>query len=467
MPATSVAGQCSPSASVETYGGMLSPPLCYNLRVIKLPDDVNSYIKERLASVLKPEMLDLLVRTSSLAAEHGWNIYLVGGYVRDVLLKIPDYDIDISVEGDAVALAALLAEQLNTPMQTHEAFGTAVLDLGGGLHLDFVTARKERYDKPGALPTVEPGTIEDDMARRDFTINALAVHLLPEGPGRLLDPHGGLLDLQTRLIRVLHDGSFRDDPTRIFRAAKLAERLGCKIEPHTLELVLQAVRDGALYTVSMDRISRELLLILEEPGADSILATLDHLGVLIALYPGLAWPYPPGHIRPAASEQITAAQRRDTYLAAIAAEFAAEPGEAERLARWLKLKAPHITLMRDAARLTQLWARLGEDGQSPSQTYHLLRALDANALEAYGRIEALAADAVPWQRLQDYLAKWRHVKTAVDGEYLKHLGVPQGLIYRQALEELLAAKLDGRVEGKEDEERFVEEWLKERGWRAE
>ncbi|HYP42257.1 MAG TPA: hypothetical protein VEX13_18015 [Chloroflexia bacterium] len=435
--------------------------------MLELPEDVNSYIRERLASTLTPEMLDLLKRISTLAAEHGWNIYLVGGYVRDVLLKIPDYDIDISVEGDALALAAVLAEQLNTPIQTHEAFGTAILNLGAGLHLDFVTARKERYGKPGALPTVEPGTIQDDMARRDFTINALTVHLLPEGPGDLLDPHGGLHDLRARLIRVLHDSSFIDDPTRIFRAVKLAERLGCKIEPHTLELILRAVRDGALYTVSMDRISRELLLILEEPGADSRLATLDKLGVLAALYPGLAWPYPPGHIRPAASEQITAAQRRDTYLAALAAEFAADPGEAERLARWLKLKAPHIRLMRDAAQLTQLWERLGEEEQSPSQTYNLLRGLDANALEAYGRIEALAADTVPWQRLQDYLAKWRHVKPSVDGDYLKRLGVPQGPIYRQALEELLAAKLDGRVEGKEDEERFVEEWLKERGLRAE
>jgi tRNA nucleotidyltransferase (CCA-adding enzyme) len=435
--------------------------------VLELPDDANSYIRDRLASALTPEMLDLLVRTSSLAGERRWNIYLVGGYVRDVLLKIPDYDIDISVEGDAVALAALLAEQLDTPLQMHEAFGTAILDLGAGLHLDFVTARKERYEKPGALPTVEPGTIQDDMARRDFTINALAVHLLPGGPGDLLDPHGGLRDLRARLIQVLHDGSFIDDPTRIFRAVKLAERLGCKIEPHTLELILQAVRDGALYTVSMDRITRELLLILEEPGADAILATLDHLGVLAALYPGLAWPYPPGHIRPAASEQITAAQRRDTYLAALAAEFAAEPGEAERLARWLKLKSPHIRLMRDAAHLTQLWARLGEEEQSPSQTYKLLRDLDVAALEAYARIEALAADTVPWQRLHDYLSKWRHVRTVVGGDYLKRLGVPQGPIYKQALEELLAAKLDGRVEGKQDEERFIEEWLKERGLRAE
>ncbi|MDQ3927827.1 MAG: polynucleotide adenylyltransferase, partial [Chloroflexota bacterium] len=351
--------------------------------MLELPDDVNSYIRERLASMLTPEMLGLLRRASALASERGWNIYLVGGYVRDVLLKIPDYDVDISVEGDAVALAALLAEQLSVPIQAHDAFGTATLDLGAGLHLDFVTARKERYEKPGALPTVEPGTIQDDIARRDFTINALAVRLLPGGPSDLLDPHGGIHDLQSRIIRVLHDGSFVDDPTRIFRAVKLAERLGCKIEPHTLELVLRAVRDGALYTVSMARISRELLLILEEPAADAILATLDRLGVLGALYPGLAWPYLPGHIRPTASEHITPAQRRDTYLAAIAAEFAAEPAEAERLARWLKLKAHHIRLMRDAARLTQLWARLGEEEQAPSQTYHMLRDLDANALAAY------------------------------------------------------------------------------------
>ncbi len=430
----------------------------------QIPQEINSYIPERLAAVLPEQALALLQQASRLAHERSWALYLVGGYVRDLLLAIPDRDIDVSVVGDAVELASLLARMAGgvAVSEAHAAFGTATVGLGDGLRLDLVTARKEVYPRPGSLPVVEPGTIQDDLARRDFTVNAMAFSLVPGGKGELLDPYSGMADLQARLIRVLHEKSFTDDPTRIFRAVKLAERLGFKVEKQTLELILRAVRDGALYTVSTDRTVRELLLILEEPKADYMLAALEKMGLLRSIHPDLAWPYQPGGIKPAETPETPREVRRDTYLAILGAEQGS-PEAAESLARALHLTGPLAMLMRDAARLARLWPRLGEDEQSPSQTYNLLKDLDPNALQAYGRIEALSEDAIAWQRLHLYLDRLRHVRTETRGDYLRRLGVPTGPKYKQALEELLRAKLDGEVPGRADEERFVREWLRREG----
>ncbi len=408
-------------------------------------------------------MLVLLRRAAEIAEEHGWSIYLAGGYVRDSLLKIPDYDIDISVVGSATLLASQVAAEVGAQLEIHQDFGTAVLTFEGDrFHIDMVTSRREWYERPGALPSVAPGTIEDDLARRDFTINAMAVRIKPDAFGPFLDPHNGLADLQGGQIRVLHSQSFRDDPTRIFRAVKLAKRLDFKIELDTLELILQAVRDNALATISIERITHELLLIMEEPKGGAILAELDKLGVLAAIHPTLSWQYPDGKMGPGEDEAISKEARRDTYLAIIAAEFASAPEEAEGLARWLKLTAPEIKLMHNSARLAALWPRLGADEQKPSETYSLLHDLNPAALQAYTRIKALSRDTVAWSRLHDYLDRLQHIKPSINGDYLRTLGVPPGPVYRDLLKELLNAKLDGELPDKADEEKFVRDWLARR-----
>lgn len=426
----------------------------------QLPLDINAYIKERIRDVLPPSVFALLQRTARLASEHGWAVYLVGGYVRDCLLKIPDYDIDISVVGDALALARMVAHETGARLAIYPGFGTAALISGDGIFdIDIVTARKEWYVYPGALPTVEVGTIEDDLARRDFTVNAMAVGVLPDGLGALLDPHGGIADMRTGIIGALHDESFKDDPTRIFRAVKLAERLGFKLEQHTLELILQAVRDDAISTVSVDRIAHELLLIMEEPKGGAMLAALDKLGVLAAIHPMLSWPYTGGRMSLSEQTTLTKEERRDTYLAVIAAEFAGAPEDAEGLARWLHLSAPLIKLIRDSAVLAGVWQQLGAEEQAPSETYKLLKGLDTAALEAYTRIEELSKSSIAWARLLDYLDRLRHIRPSITGDYLQELGVPQGPIYKHALQALLYAKLDGKAPEREDEEKFVQAWV--------
>jgi tRNA nucleotidyltransferase (CCA-adding enzyme) len=410
--------------------------------------------------VLPPKALAALQAAATISGTHGWSLYLEGGYVRDCLLKIPDYDIDVSVVGDGSQLARLLSTVVGAQLELHEAFGTAILTFPGEpFHIDIVTARRERYDRPGALPIITPSGIEDDLARRDFTINAMAIAVHPTGFGPLLDPHGGIPDLQAGLIRVLHANSFLDDPTRIFRAVRFAKRLDFKIEQDTLELILQAVRDNALSTVSIDRITHELLLIMEEPRAGSMLAELEKLGVLPAIHPALTWPYPDAAMGPSDPGSLTRHERRDTYLAILASEFASDPADAESLARWLHLPTPQVRIMRDAARLTALWPALGADDLKPSQLYALLHPLDPASLQAFARITPLSADNVPWSRLHDYLNRLKSIKPALNGRYLQQQGIPPGPVYKALLADLLNAKLDGSLPTYQDEEQFVQSWL--------
>ena len=184
-------------------------------------------------------------RRSRRSARRYEGVYLVGGTVRDILLGEQSFDVDIAVEGDAIELAKALAEALDGRVRPHEKFGTAVVLYGDGGRIDVVTTRTEFYDAPAALPTVEHATIREDLFRRDFTINAMAVSLKGDDLGRLVDPFGGRADLDAGVIRVLHNLSFIDDPTRIFRAIRYENRYGFRMDEHTARLARSCDRDGA------------------------------------------------------------------------------------------------------------------------------------------------------------------------------------------------------------------------------
>src|SRR4029077_8693349 len=187
-----------------------------------------------------------------------------GGTVRDILLGEPGFDVDVAVEGDAIGLARAIAKQLAGRVREHEKFGTAVVVYGDEQHVDVVTARTEFYDAPAALPTVEHASIRDDLFRRDFTINAMAASLKGDDFGRLVDPFDGRRDLETRTIRVLHNLSFVDDPTRIFRAIRYENRHGFHMDEHTLRLARACVEMGLVGDLSSARLRDELVLLLDE-----------------------------------------------------------------------------------------------------------------------------------------------------------------------------------------------------------
>ena len=240
-------------------------------------------MKEILLGRLNKSSLDLIREIGRLAQGMKMNAYLVGGPVRDLWLKQPNVDLDITVEGNGIRLAEALSENQKGKVAKYPAFGTATVTLPGGRCVDFATARKETYVRPGAFPAVVPSDIRNDLFRRDFTINALAIAINPKIFGTVVDYFGGMEDLQAKKIRVLHDKSFVDDPTRILRAARFKARLKFAIEPATLKLLKAAVKAKALETIKPQRYLKEYNKILKEATQTAALKFLQSWGAWKAL----------------------------------------------------------------------------------------------------------------------------------------------------------------------------------------
>jgi tRNA nucleotidyltransferase (CCA-adding enzyme) len=243
-------------------------------------------LADKLEKNLPTEAVTLIQQAVSLAGSKNLPLYLVGGIVRDLLLGQTDFnrDLDLVVEGDAVRLAGEFAEKTGGKLSAHLMFNTAKIVLDKWT-IDMAMARTETYAKPGALPVVTPGTLKTDLFRRDFTVNAMAIGLSPDNYGELIDLYGGLNDLKSKFIRILHENSFTDDATRIWRAIRYEQRLGFQIEPETLKLLQRDVPQ--LKTVGGYRLRRELELVLKAKEPEKILLQADKLGVLKGLYPSL------------------------------------------------------------------------------------------------------------------------------------------------------------------------------------
>ena len=220
--------------------------------------------------------MNIIKIVGKIADELKVKAYIVGGPVRDKLLGIANYDLDFVVEGDGIKFAEALNKKLKGKLTTYRAFGTATIEIKGK-RIDIVTSRKETYKYSAAYPVVKPGAIKDDLFRRDFTINAMAISVNKKNFGKLMDFYGGQKDLKKGVIRVLHDKSFMDDPTRIFRAVRFSVRFGFKIEPHTKKLMKEAVMDGLLGEVNAGRIRKEIELFLKEKNPKKCLDVFSKL----------------------------------------------------------------------------------------------------------------------------------------------------------------------------------------------
>jgi tRNA nucleotidyltransferase (CCA-adding enzyme) len=345
-------------------------------------------------------------------AAGGLPTYLVGGAVRDLLLGRERADLDVVVEGDAAALAGRLGG--NTV--SHERFGTAKMTLDG-VELDLASARAESYARPGALPEVRLAGLEQDLARRDFTINAMAVplHREPE----LIDPHGGREDLERGIIRVLHPCSFVDDPTRALRAARYAARFGFGVDPDTERLA----READLSTVSEDRAEAELVRLSAEPEARNGFELLDAWG-LVTL------PERSGELIDAVADLLQRppwAGVADRALAVHAAATGRAPGAAGRLR----------DLLASARELAS-----ASPGR-PSEAVELAR--------GRGGIELALARALGAEWLDRYVSEWRDVGLEITGEDLLAAGVAQGPALGRGLDVALRRKLDGEISGRDEE----------------
>ncbi|MDP3804791.1 MAG: hypothetical protein Q8Q87_04495 [Candidatus Omnitrophota bacterium] len=241
----------------------------------------------KMASVLPKDIMRLLKDIGVIANSLGYSAFVVGGLVRDALLGAKNLDLDIVVEGDAIKLGHTLSKKIDAALAVHRRFGTCTVITKDRLKIDIATARKEVYLKPAALPIPESSCLKDDLARRDFTINAMAISINQNSFGQLIDFYGGEQDLHYGRIKVMHDKSFIDDPTRMFRAIRFETRLGFYLDGRTLRLLKKAARNGMPAKVSRERIRNELILVFKEKNKVKPLKRLAELDVLRFVHPEL------------------------------------------------------------------------------------------------------------------------------------------------------------------------------------
>jgi tRNA nucleotidyltransferase (CCA-adding enzyme) len=371
--------------------------------------------------------------------------YLVGGAVRDVLLGAAAVDLDVAVEGDAEAVGLHLAERLGGEVRAHGRFGTATVR-APGLQVDLAGTRRERYSAPGALPDVEPATLDEDLGRRDFTINAMAMSLSHDDLGAIHDPHGGREDLDERLVRILHATSFVDDPTRLLRAARYAARFGFTLEAETAELAREAAASSALGTVSGPRIRDELIDLLAEGEAPEGVRMLRDLDLCESLHPALVM-----DAERVASAKLGAIETAaDPAHAALAVLCLEGPDEVEEWVDRLALPAgARDAVMRAARRGPALADELARRELAPSELHALLYPEPPESLAL-----ALALGA-PADRVLDFVSRLRGIRLEITGADLLAAGVPESPALGEALEQTLRRKLDGEVGGRDAELRMA------------
>jgi tRNA nucleotidyltransferase (CCA-adding enzyme) len=402
----------------------------------------------KLVHMLPATLHDWLQQAASLARAHSRPIYLVGGPVRDLMLDQPVTDLDLVIEGDIWPIAEAFASTTGGKVTYHAAFRTAAVEL---IHdntpfvVDFVTARRETYPAPAALPVVEPSHILDDLHRRDFTINTLALRLDPP-QAALLDPYGGQRDLEARLVRVLHDRSFIDDPTRILRAARFAARLRFTIEPHTRRLIEAALADRMLERTSAQRTLNELWLLLDEPEPQHALRLLHELGALPQL--GLIWSDEWPRLFAAGAARLDDATDHDIRFGLLV--WPLNTAQRRAFVARYNLPAAKRKLLDEVQH--PLPSALAQSELNAVELERLLQPYSPTTLRVWQLVEPTVAD-----HIARYLDTIKPLPPLLAGADLQARGVPPGPIYRQLLSELRTAQLAGAITTREAALQWLEE----------
>jgi len=404
-------------------------------------------LASQIERYLPRAILELLQDIAGEAGRSGQSLYLVGGIVRDLLRGYPNFDLDLVTESDAPGLASRIARITGEKLVIHPRFGTAKIK-SGKFGIDLATARSETYAHPGALPAVMPGSIEKDLFRRDFSINAMAISLAAKDYGELLDPYHGRDDLDLRLIRILHPKSFSDDATRILRAIRYEQRLGFELEKKTSRLLKQAI--PLLDTISGDRIRHELELIFREEKPERPLRRLGELGALPRLSPSLkgnGW----------LADKLATARRWSKsgelptlYFCLLA--YPLDEEETSQLVRRLNMPSRLAKAVEDTIRLKLCLPRLDKPRLKPSSVYQFLQEYHPLAVKA----NAIAGgNASTRQHLELFLSRLCYIKPCLNGEELQKLGIPEGAELGRILRRLHQARLDGEVSTRDDEEKLA------------
>jgi len=420
-------------------------------------------ILQLMAERLPGEVLHLLKTVGNKAQELGFQVYAVGGFVRDLILRTENFDIDLVVEGDGIVLGQAIAAEGQGKIRIHKKFGTATLYLTSRYRLDIATARLEYYDHPAALPRVEHSSIKLDLYRRDFTVNALAIHLNPRHFGEQLDFFGGQRDLKERVIRVLHNLSFVEDPTRIFRALRFEQRFQFQIAKHTQQLMENAVRLGLFGRLSGRRLFHELALGLEEEKPFAVIKRMRDFELLKFLHPRLK----PDREMEALFQRLEGVvswynllftgEAYDRWMVPfLGLNDGLTDKEVQDLLKRLALPETFIRGFREHRTAAhQTIQRLSYSASlKRSELYSLLHPLPTPfLLYAMGRTESEEAK----KAISVYFTELKRMRTFLSGKDLKKMGFPPGPIYHEILQALLRERLEGRIHSADAERTFVRE----------
>lgn len=412
-----------------------------------------------ISTALGESPAELVSIVAEQAQQEDIALYLVGGVVRDLLLTRKNLDLDFVLEGDAIAFAHRLVDLFGGRLHSHTPFGTAKWLLDGAdkirsprpHHIDLAAARSESYAQPAALPTVARGDIKDDLRRRDFTINTLAIQLSPAAEmWRVLDFYGGLADLKRRWIRALHPRSFIDDPTRILRALRFSQRLDFAIEPRTAQWIQAAL--PMLGQITGERLQNELALIWHEPRPEQVILKLKAIGALENVHP--AWRISsqlPLWFKACREQTIPWPAATDDlpHLYWHITMAGMPSADAQAICGRLGLSSSLTRSITACANVIENAARLQNPAQRPSQLTRFLENRPPKALQAAWLALMDTPDAQ--QTIASFMNLWRKQAPAINGHDLKKMGLPPGPRYKEILERLRAARIDGEIRSEAEE----------------
>jgi tRNA nucleotidyltransferase (CCA-adding enzyme) len=403
---------------------------------------------------IPPKTASLLKKVGQLADERGETAYAVGGFVRDLFLRRPGVDIDITVEGDGLTFAEKLAKLTHSEVEAFTQFGTSIVVIPGFGKVDVATARTESYERPGALPKVTKSGIVQDLYRRDFTINSMALNLSPGYFLKLLDPFGGLEDLKKGRVRALHEKSFLDDPTRIFRAVRFEQRFKTRIEEKTRKWLREAVKGDYIQKVSGERLRNELRLIFQEPHPERAVLRLDELGVLPHIHSALgvtseakkSLPHIANAIDFFHRQKIALEEEEMVWFQALL--YGPTEKEAEALSKRMMLsRLEQKIVVQSAKSYPDLYKELDQKDATVSRMYKLLCPLNAEV-----QCFLMAGSPSPGLRkkLAGYFSKVQKAKPWIRGRDLQAIGIPPGFRYSFILLEALNAQLDDKFKNRDE-----------------
>ncbi|WZL74923.1 hypothetical protein QBE52_09620 [Clostridiaceae bacterium 35-E11] len=425
------------------------------MKIIKKKDALFINWKDLMKYINNPAVHEIINRIQNLCNTFEYQAYIVGGFVRDFLMDRPSKDIDIVIEGNALEIGQALSKHCDVPFIAYHDFLTGRIELSEELSIDLITARSEYYQSPGALPIVKPAHLVEDLQRRDFSINSIAVQIDKKNCGMVIDYFKGLQDLYNKTIRILHNLSFYDDPTRIFRAIKFEKRYDFYIEENTSKLMLDVIDKDIMSRVSKERIKNEIFWILDEEKAYENIKKLIHLKLLQFLYSYIV--FDEENIK--GLEDINKStwnldMKIDDRLVKLLIVFSNCTREhLDHLKRDLCLNKYYSHSFTEMLKYKEdIFNTLKKPSISNYELFKLLQKINKEVLTA---LYYITHDDIVRHKIIYYIQNLCHTKLKINGNDLAKLCIKPGKIYKCIMDEVLKAKLDGQIQGHEEELRYA------------